>query len=282
MAKRKPTKTQQLRKLVQQQVRRMENRGYRIDDAVKEKIKSGKYQTLQSLRRNRYEKLYSSASAEIDSKIVSGTKKRSYERKEVARRAAETRRLNRYVKRRDWLEQRKETPEERRDRESYHDQSYYDEDYEQEWEEQHKEPEYGYDEEYEVTPYEEEKWREQRRLQDERDREQARRYSEGEITYNQITTLIDKYPTPGAKALNRALVSEIGKFGRDKVLQAMSYAPDTMIAYAQQIAFYEDGADAIHSAILAFVDIITGTIQSAEEAMEMGETLDQMTDFQTF
>ena len=88
MAKRKPTKTQQLRKLVQQQVRRMESRGYRIDDAVKEKIKSGKYQTLQSLRRNRYEKLYSSASAEIDSKIVSGTKKRSYERKEAARRAA--------------------------------------------------------------------------------------------------------------------------------------------------------------------------------------------------
>ena len=78
------------------------------------------------------------------------------------------------------------------------------------------------------------------------------------------------------------LVSEINKYGRDKVLQAMSYAPDSMVAYAQQIAFYEDGADAIHSAILAFVDIITGTIQSAEEAMEMGETLDEMTDFQTF
>ena len=59
MAKRtKLTATQKLRKLVQQQVRRMEQRGYRVDTSLKEKIKTGKYQTLKSIQKNKYKKLY--------------------------------------------------------------------------------------------------------------------------------------------------------------------------------------------------------------------------------
>ena len=265
MAKRKPTKTQQLRKLVQQQVRRMESRGYRIDDAVKEKIKSGKYQTLQSLRRNRYEKLYSSASAEIDSKIVSGTKKRSYERKEVAKRAAETRRLNRYVKRRDWLEQRKETPEEIRERESYHDQLYYDEDYEQEWEDQH-----------------EEKWREQRSLQDERDRVIAEEYEQGELTYNEINRLIDKFPSQGSLALKKAMEKEIQKYGRNAVIEGLANAPDYAVNIVQNIVFYEDSKSGLHTAFIQLFDTIIGTIRTEEDAKMYGELLDEMTDFEAF
>ena len=53
MAKRKLTPAQKLRSLVQQQVRRMEKRGYRIDSALKEKIKTGKYQTLKSIKKRR-------------------------------------------------------------------------------------------------------------------------------------------------------------------------------------------------------------------------------------
>ena len=94
MAKRRPTATQQLRKLVQQQVRRMEKRGYRIDTELKEKIKTGKYQTLKSIRKNKYAKLYENATAEIDSKIVTGRKYRQYERKVSAEKAVETRRIN--------------------------------------------------------------------------------------------------------------------------------------------------------------------------------------------
>lgn len=91
MAKRTPTATQKLRKLVQQQVRRMESRGYRIDAEVKQKIKTGKYQTLKSLQRDKYKKLYEKSTSEIEGKIVSGTEKRTQERKESAIRAAQTR-----------------------------------------------------------------------------------------------------------------------------------------------------------------------------------------------
>ena len=107
MAKRKPTATQRLRKLVQQQVRRMENRGYRIDTELKEKIKTGKYQTLQSIRKNKYAKLYEGSSAEIDTNIVSGRRYRQYERKVSAEKAVQTRRQNRTKK---WKEEAYKSP----------------------------------------------------------------------------------------------------------------------------------------------------------------------------
>lgn len=95
MAKRKPSATQRLRSLVQQQIRRMEKRGYRVDSEIKQKVKNGKYQTLKSLQRNKYQKLYEKSTSEISGKVVSGTKKRIEERKEAARKAAETRRVSR-------------------------------------------------------------------------------------------------------------------------------------------------------------------------------------------
>ena len=258
MAKRKPTKTQQLRKLVQQQVRRMESRGYRIDDAVKDKIKSGKYQTLQSLRRNRYEKLYSSASAEIDSKIVSGTKKRSYERKEAAKRASETRKLKR--------EQRE------------HDKRVYQEAYDREQRES------GYDEpewtEADERSYRE--WERKRRERDRKERRLAELYDEGRIAYDNIYDLIGKYPSPGSKMLSNALSSEISKYGEEKVIQAMGTAPSSFIETAQMIIYYEEESDAIHTALVNFIEVITGVIVNGELAQDIGETMDEMTDFQTF
>ena len=94
MAKRKPVKTQHERKLVQQQIRRMEERGYRIPAEVKQKIKIGKYQTLHSYHRDDYKKLYSVATGEIEGKIVLGTEYRAYERKIATEKAAETRKQN--------------------------------------------------------------------------------------------------------------------------------------------------------------------------------------------
>lgn len=52
------TKTQKERKLVQQQIRRLEKKGYRVPDEFKAKVSTAKYQTLHSIRANRYEKLY--------------------------------------------------------------------------------------------------------------------------------------------------------------------------------------------------------------------------------
>ena len=248
MAKRKKlTATQKLRKLVQQQVRRMEQRGYRIDTSLKGKIKTGKYQTLKSIQKNKYKKLYESSSSEIEGKIVSGEKKRSYERSESAKRAAETRRLRSAQQERDiWTDE---------DERSY-----------KEWQRKRKE-----------EP-EEEEWERKRREQDRKERRLAELYNEGRIAYDNIYDLIGEYPTPGSKMLSNALRSEISKYGEEKVIQAMGTAPSTFIETAQMIIYYEEESSAIHSALVNFIEIITGVIMNGELAQDIGETMDEMTD----
>lgn len=248
MAKRtRLTATQKLRKLVQQQVRRMERRGYRVDTSLKEKIKTGKYQTLKSIQKNKYKKLYESSSSEIEGKIVSGEKKLSYERSESAKRAAETRKLKR--------EQRE------------HDKRVYQEAYD-EAERQRRERELA----------EEEEWERKRREQDRKERRLAELYNEGRIAYDNIYDLIGEYPTPGSKMLSNALRSEISKYGEEKVIQAMGTAPSTFIETAQMIIYYEEESSAIHSALVSFIEVITGVIVNGELAQDIGETMDEMTD----
>lgn len=248
MAKRtKLTATQKLRKLVQQQVRRMERRGYRVDTSLKEKIKTGKYQTLKSIQKNKYKKLYESSSSEIEGKIVSGEKKLSYERSESAKRAAETRKLKR--------EQRE------------HDKRVFQEAYDRA-ERQRRERELA----------EEEEWERKRREQDRKERRLAELYNEGRIAYDNIYDLIGEYPTPGSKMLSNALRSEISKYGEEKVIQAMGTAPSSFIETAQMIIYYEEESSAIHSALVSFIEVITGVIVNGELAQDIGETMDEMTD----
>lgn len=221
MAKRKITKTQRERALVQQQVRRMESRGYRIDDSVKQKIKSGNYQALHALRKNKYAKLYNQSSSEIDGKIAGGSEKRRYERRQSALKSAETVRKRR----------------------------------------------------------EQEEWERRRRRQDSIDARRAYDIEQGEIMYKNITDIVDKFPMrKGTNVLSRGLQSEINKYGKDKVMAGMANAPINIVQLAQEIAFYSDGADGLHDAIVAFFDSITGAIMSAEEAQDIGDYMDEITD----
>lgn len=250
MAKRtKLTATQKLRKLVQQQVRRMERRGYRVDTGLKEKIKTGKYQTLKSIQKNKYKKLYESSSSEIEGKIVSGEEKRSYERSESAKRSAVTRKLKR--------EQRE------------HDKRVFQEAYDSA-ERQRREKELEEDED--------EEWERKRRERDRKARRLAELYDEGRIAYDNIYDLIGEYPTPGSKMLSNVLRSEISKYGEAKVIQAMGTAPSTFIETAQMIIYYEEESSAIHSALVNFIEVITGVIVNGELAQDIGETMDEMTD----
>lgn len=245
MAKRtKLTATQKLRKLVQQQVRRMERRGYRVDTSLKEKIKTGKYQTLKSIQKNKYKKLYESSSSEIEGKIVSGEEKRSYERSEAAKRATETRKLKR--EQQD-LDRRKYDTDRDTEQEDY-------------------------------SGYDEPEWERKRREQDRKERRLAELYNEGRIAYDNIYDLIGEYPTPGSKMLSNALRSEISKYGEEKVIQAMGTAPSTFIETAQTIIYYEEESSAIHSALVSFIEVITGVIVNGELAQDIGETMDEMTD----
>ena len=243
MAKRtKLTATQKLRKLVQQQVRRMEQRGYRVDTSLKEKIKTGKYQTLKSIQKNKYKKLYESSSSEIEGKIVSGEQKRSYERSESARKAAATRRSRRAQQ---------------------VDYSGYDE---TEWTEADE------------RSYRDEEWERKRRERDRKERRLAELYDEGRISYDNIYDLIGEYPTPGSKMLSNALRSEISKYGEEKVIQAMGTAPSSFIETAQMIIYYEEESSAIHTALVNFIEVITDVIVNGELAQDIGETMDEMTD----
>lgn len=257
MAKRtKLTATQKLRKLVKQQVRRMEQRGYRVDTSLKEKIKTGKYQTLKSIQKNKYKKLYESSSSEIEGKIVSGEQKRSYERSESAKRASLTRKLKR--------EQRE------------HDKRVYQEAYEQwfrDW--QRRQEEREADEEQRKA---EEEWERKRRERDERERRLAYLYEEGKIAYDNIYSLMENYPGPGAKILSEALKSEIAQYGEEKVIQAMGTAPRSFVETAQMIIYYEDEPSAIHRALVNFIEVITGVIVNGELAKDIGDAMDEMTD----
>lgn len=258
MAKRtKLTATQKLRKLVQQQVRRMEQRGYRVDTSLKEKIKTGKYQTLKSIQRNKYKKLYESSSSEIEGKIVTGEQKRSYERSESARKAAETRRQRR-VQQEDYSGY-DETEWTEADERSY-----------REWQRRQQEREAD------------EEWERKRRERDRKERRLAELYDEGRIAYDNIYDLIGEYPTPGSKMLSNALRSEISKYGEEKVIQAMGTAPSSFIETAQMIIYYEEESSAIHSALVNFIEVITGVIVNGELAQDIGETMDEMTDMGSF
>lgn len=100
-AKRKKalTKTQKLRRNVQATIRRAEKKGIRFSDSFKALISTAKYQTLHSLQRNKYAKLYAQGTAlSPTGEVISGTQARVILRREAAKRAAETRRINKLLK----------------------------------------------------------------------------------------------------------------------------------------------------------------------------------------
>jgi len=227
MAKRKLTPTQKLRSLVQQQVRRMEKRGYRIDSALKEKIKTGKYQTLKSIQRDKYKKLYEASTAESEGKIISGRRKRYIERKEAAEKAVKTR-------------QRTKRP---------------------------------------LTPEEFERMIKAKK--DARDILAASDIQEGNVMYQNIEDIIDKFKDKrkGANILEDALASEIEKYGRNAVMEAMANTPGDIIQEAQNIAFYNGDKAERHRALVHFFDSIIGEVRTLEADKTLGEALDRMTDF---
>lgn len=285
MAKRKPTATQRLRKLVQQQVRRMENRGYRIDTELKEKIKTGKYQTLQSIRKNKYAKLYEGSSAEIDTNIVSGRRFRQYERKVSAEKGAETRRVNIERKRverkaREAYERGYREAEERAlDDVSGYDETEWTEADErsfQRWKEKRDREYFG--EDYEPDLEEQQEWEETRAKQDEADLTFANAIDEGQVMYRNILDLMEKFPREGRNLLYQGLESEIRQYGLDMVMAGMAYAPMDVVQEAQNIIFYTGDKDSTHRALVNFFDNITGTIRTIQDSMGIGAVLDQMTD----
>lgn len=251
MAKRKLTATQKLRGLVQQQIRRMEKRGYRVDSAFKEKVKTGKYQTLKSIQKDKYKKLYEASTAESDGKIISGRRKRLIERKEAAEKAVQTRQRKPKASDVVW----KEAPS----LEELEDQLY--------------DKTVG-----SLSDKQFEDWI--RNQKDARDLMTVGDIREGELMLDNIDELIKRFDTrTGGKILQKALAKEIEKYGRNKVAEAMANAPGDVIAEAQNIVFYSGDKEANHKALVNFFDSIIGEVRTLSADKALGEALDRMTDF---
>ena len=251
MAKRKLTATQKLRGLVQQQIRRMEKRGYRVDSALKEKVKTGKYQTLKSIQKDKYKKLYESSTAESEGKIISGRRKRLIERKEAAEKAVRTR--QRKPRQLDVVWKEAPTLEELEDQ--LYDKSV------------------GRMSDREFDDY-------IKNQKDIRDLMTVGDIQEGRIMYKNIEELIEKFKVRGgSNILKDALASEIEKYGPNAVMEAMANAPGDIIAEAQNIMFYEGDKADKHRALVHFFDSIVGEIRTLSASKALGEATDRMTDF---
>ena len=105
----------------------------------------------------------------------------------------------------------------------------------------------------------------------------------GEIILNNLWSLIDQYPTAGAKYLTNLLNSEIRQYGESKVKKALAQMPDYVIKQVQEVVHYigkyidEDGndtGDATHQTLNDFAEMLKGTILTLDEAKEVGETTD--------
>ena len=252
MAKRKLTATQKLRGLVQQQIRRMEKRGYRVDSTLKEKVKTGKYQTLKSIQKNKYKKLYEASTAETNGKIISGSRKRLIERKEAAEKAVRTRQTKPNKPDIVW----KDAPSITELEDELYDNS--------------KRP---------LTSDEFERMIKANK--DARDILAASDIQEGKVMYQNIEDIIDKFKSTrkGANLLEKALASEIEKYGKNAVMEAMANAPGNVIQEAQNIVFYSGDKAENHRALVNFFDSIIGEVRTLEADKTLGEALDRMTDF---
>lgn len=251
MAKRKLTATQKLRGLVQQQIRRMEKRGYRVDSALKEKVKTGKYQTLKSIQKDKYKKLYEASTAESEGKIISGTRKRLIERKESAEKAVRTRQRKPKPSDVVW----KEAPSI------------------EELEDQLYDKTVGGLSDKQFEDY-------IKNQKDMRDLMTVGDIQEGRIMYKNIEELIEKFKVRGgSNILKDALASEIEKYGPDAVMEAMANAPGDIIAEAQNIMFYEGDKADKHRALVHFFDSIVGEVRTLSASKALGEATDRMTDF---
>lgn len=251
MAKRKLTATQKLRGLVQQQIRRMEKRGYRVDSALKEKVKIGKYQTLKSIQKDKYKKLYEASTAESEGKIISGRRKRLIERKEAAEKAVRTRQRKPKPSDVVW----KEAPS----IEELEDQLY------------DKTVSRMSDREFDDYI---------KNQKDMRDLMTVGDIQEGRIMYKNIEELIEKFKVRGgSNILKDALASEIKKYGPNAVMEAMANAPGDIIAEAQNIMFYEGDKADKHRALVHFFDSIVGEVRTLAASKALGEATDRMTDF---
>lgn len=117
---------------------------------------------------------------------------------------------------------------------------------------------------------------EQRRLRE--DEAFRRKFEEGEIVYNMILEAIadiDKYHKRAAEHVKEILDREIATYGRDAVLRTIGETPGEVLELAEIALRYNPGDSRHDNAVNELVNIIRGTVPTAEEMREMQDILDE-------
>ena len=186
---RKPlTPTQRMRRSVQAKIRRIEKKGGYVPEEIKQKVKEARYQTLASMRRDKFSRLKTD--------IETAYKK-------------------------EW------TPA----------------------------SEYG------EIPFDE-----------------VELPSEEDIVLSNVIDTIKSYSSEGSELLNKALNSEIAKWGDKAIARAMASANEDLVQYARDISAYSRDNGMMHRALHDFFSIIKDERIRNGDTEEIGNTMDRMTD----
>ena len=103
--------------------------------------------------------------------------------------------------------------------------------------------------------------------------------AEGDVVYERLIELINTHSSTGSERLLKALEEEISTYGYDRVVAALALAPEAAIKAAQEIVFYPNGGTTgseAHKAFIKLGDIISGTVRSEQDSMDIGDVLDSM------
>lgn len=110
----------------------------------------------------------------------------------------------------------------------------------------------------------------------ERKAKKARRANAADLVMRKINSLIEEYPTRGARYLNKLLNRQIEKYGKEVVAKSIAMAPEDMIQMAQEIVYYRKDSQYVSRALYHFAEIILGSIPTDSEKREMEDVLSDM------
>lgn len=103
---------------------------------------------------------------------------------------------------------------------------------------------------------------------------------EGDIIYDKIVGLIDKFSTDGKIFLEDMLKYEIKRYGKDAVVRSLAKAPQTLLDNIEAEIYYERDKSSHHKSLKALADLIKGTIETEAEAKEIGQIQDAITTYE--
>lgn len=99
---------------------------------------------------------------------------------------------------------------------------------------------------------------------------------QSELMMYRIQNMIDKYPYRSAEYLNNILKSDINRYGRDAVMDALEAIPSSEIDRVDTILYYPGNRSRsdTHNDLRTFAEILKGYIPDEAESKEIADIMD--------